>query len=156
MSFDARSIKLLPVGQHLTSPDYPGLRVVATLNCLSWVYRFKSPVDGRMRQLRLGRWPGMSVSAAIEAWVNAKSERDGGADPAANARTARREAREEAEQARRTEEQNAYTVARVCDEYYLGHVRPHRAKKGATEVRRMFDKMLGALANVPVLLGAEN
>ncbi len=149
MSFDARSIKLLPAGQHLTSPDYPGLRVVSTSSGRSWVYRFKSPVDGRMRQVRLGKWPGMSVSAAIEAWVSAKAERDRGADPAENARAARREAREEAERARLSAECNAYTVARVCDDYYLGHVRPHRAKKGATETRRMFDKMVGSIADVP-------
>lgn len=91
----------------------------------------------------------MSVSAAFEAWGSVRAQRDVGSDPAANSRIARREAKEEAERARREEVRNAYIVANVCDDYYLGHVRPHRAKKGATEVRRMFDTMLGDLAEVP-------
>lgn len=149
MSFDARAIKLLPAGAHLTSPDYPGLRLVSSARYRSWVYRYKSPIDGRMRQLSLGRWPGMSVSAAIEAWQNGRAQRDNGSDPAVDARYARREARKEVEQERRRVEQSAYTVAILCEDYYRGHLRQHRAKKGATEIRRMFDKMLGDLAEVP-------
>lgn len=39
-------------------------------------------------------------------------------------------------------------MAQVCDDYWQGHVLPFRAKKGATEVRRMFDKMLGDTAGL--------
>ena len=64
MTFDARAMKLLQAGQHLTSPEFPGLRLEATERFRTWTYRYKSPVDGRMRQIKIGRWPAMSVHAA--------------------------------------------------------------------------------------------
>ncbi|NMG75078.1 tyrosine-type recombinase/integrase [Aromatoleum diolicum] len=149
MSFDARDIKLLPVGEHLTSPDFPGLRITASAGGRSWIYRYKSPVDGRMRQTKLGKWPAMSVHAAIAAWEQVRLGREGGVDPALIAKAAREDARRQLEQRRLAAEREAYTVAKVCDDYYLGHVRLSRARKGATEVRRMFDSMLGGTAGIP-------
>ena len=69
MTFDARAMKLLQAGQHLTSPDFPGLRLEATASFRTWIYRYKSPIDGRMRQIKIGRWPAMSLHAAAAEWV---------------------------------------------------------------------------------------
>ncbi len=55
--FDARTAKLLPSGEHITFVDYPGLRLVSSGSGKSWIYRYKSPVDGRMRQIKIGGWP---------------------------------------------------------------------------------------------------
>jgi hypothetical protein len=41
-----------------------------------------------------------------------------------------------------------YTVAHLCEDYWQGHVLQSRAKKGATEVKRMFDRMLGDTAGL--------
>ncbi|CAL94668.1 tyrosine-type recombinase/integrase [Azoarcus olearius] len=147
MTFDARALKVLPVGEHLTSPDFPGLRLVATSRGKAWIYRYKSPVDGRMRQTKVGQWPAMSVHAAVAEWERLREARGAGADAA----VALREERERARQTAALEREAAkrgYTVAKVCDDYFLGYVRLARARKGANEVRRMFDKMLGATAGV--------
>ncbi len=149
MVFDARAIKSLAVGQHLTSAEFPGLRVEASTQRKTWVYRYKSPVDGRMRQFKIGQWPAMSVHAAVAGWERLREARSGGEDPALAARLRRAESRRKAELERQATGRQVYTVERVCDDYYLGHVRFSRAHKGATEVRRMFATMLGEAAKLP-------
>ncbi len=89
MTFDAREMKQLPAGQHLTSPDFPGLRLVAGPRFKTWIYRYKSPVDGRMKQTKIGRWPAMSLHAAVAEWEKLRAERDQGADPAREAKEVR-------------------------------------------------------------------
>lgn len=82
--FDARAAKLLTRGGYLGLDDYPGLRLQASARFRSWIYRYRSPVDGLIRQVRIGRWPEMSVSAAIVAWEGQKRRRDAGEDIAAD------------------------------------------------------------------------
>jgi integrase len=143
MTFDARTIKLLPAGQHLTSPDFPGLRLEASAQYRTWIYRYKSPIDGRMRQTKIGRWPAMSLHAAVARWEELRATREAGADPALEVKQARAEKRQADAAAKTAQVQAAYTVADLCADYYEGYVRLSRAKKGADEVRRMFDTMLG-------------
>jgi hypothetical protein len=57
---------------------FPGLRLGATTSRRSWTYRFKSPVDRRMRQQKLGEWPAMSQAAAIAQWQQIRARRDAG------------------------------------------------------------------------------
>ncbi len=54
MNFDARTAKALTPGQHIIISDYPGLRLVASAKVRTWIYRYKSPVDKRMRQIAIG------------------------------------------------------------------------------------------------------
>ncbi len=68
MRFDARAAAKLPSGDHMTFEGFPGLRLQASTNRKSWTYRYKSPVDSRMRQVKLGEWPAMSFANAIAAW----------------------------------------------------------------------------------------
>lgn len=143
MTFDARTIKLLPAGQHLTSPDFPGLRLEASAQYRTWIYRYKSPIDGRMRQTKIGRWPAMSLHAAVAEWEELRATREAGTDPALEVKQARAEKRQADAEAKTAQVQAAYTVADLCADYYEGYVRLSRAKKGADEVRRMFDTMLG-------------
>lgn len=147
--FDARAIKLLEAGQHLTSEEYPGLRVVASARGRSWIYRYRSPVDQAIRQVKLGAWPAMSVAAAVVAWEALRNQRDGGADPAAELRRQRSATKAQALAEREAAAVRAMTVADVCDAYWHGHILSHRKPKGQTEVRRMFDRMLGELAKLP-------
>ncbi|CAD6549706.1 hypothetical protein LMG28727_05010 [Paraburkholderia kirstenboschensis] len=53
MRFDARAAASLPSGDHMTSDGFPGLRLQASTSRKSWTYRYKSPVDSRMRQVKL-------------------------------------------------------------------------------------------------------
>jgi integrase len=112
--FDARAARALQAGDHLTVPEAPGLRLVATPTLRTWTYRYKSPVDGLMRQLKLGRWPAMGLPAALAAWERVKAQRDAGADPAADKRATARRSRVQ-----------AYTVHQACTDFladYRGRV----------------------------------
>lgn len=149
MNFDARKAKQMPPGESMTLDGYPGLRLEATATTRTWLYRYKSPVDGLMRRIKIGQWPAMSAHAAIVAWEELRARRNRGDDPAAQARAIRIKAKAEAERTRQAEMTAAYTVKRLCDEYWEGHIRPHRAKKGATEIRRLFDKELIPIQDLP-------
>jgi len=90
----------------------------------------------------------MSVAAAIVEWERLREIRDAGRDPADERKKARNEQRHAAEVARVKKAEKPYTVADVASDYWEGHVVPNRKPKGVTEVRRMFDKMLGSTGDV--------
>ena len=142
MAFDARAAKLLAVGEHLTVDGCPGLRLVASAAWRSWVYRYKSPVDGKMRQVQIGRWPSMSVASATLAWEDLRNRRDGGQDPA----QAKRQARAAVVAQARAD---AYTVRALCNDYLAGHVDAHRSPKSAKEMHRLMATHLDAIAHRP-------
>ena len=64
MPFDARQAKLLKPGQQLVVGGCPGLRLEATPGTKTWTYRYKSPVDGRMKQTAPRQWPHMGIMEA--------------------------------------------------------------------------------------------
>ena len=152
MVFDARAIKLLPAGQHITSTDYPGLRLSATASRRAWIYRYRSPVDQKLRQLKIGTWPTMSASAAIVSWETYRGQRDNGRDPVLESKVEKAVAKAAVEAEKAVAKIQAYTVADVANDYLEGHVAQNRAQKSVTEVRRMFNKMLGATGEVPASL----
>ena len=141
MNFSARDAKALTPGAHLIVPGAPGLRLVATTKLRAWVYRYKSPTDGRMRQVRLGHWPAMGLPAALAAWERLRAARDAGADPAADKRAARAEA-----SARSTA--TAYTVRRACDDWLAQHQR-RVAPKTYAEASRILARDIDAIADRP-------
>jgi integrase len=138
--FDARAAKALGAGDLLTFDGAPGLRLVATASVRTWTYRYKAP-DGRMRQVKLGRWPAMSFPAALAAWQAVKTERDAGGDPALERRTRRREVVATARLA-------SFTVRQACSDFladYEGTV----AAKTYGEAQRTLERDLGDLADRP-------
>jgi integrase len=147
MQFDAREAKLLQPGQHFTISDCQGLRLEATASSRSWIYRFKSPLDQRMRQVKIGAWPAMSAAAAIVEWERLRDVRAAGRDPAEERRAARVQEKAAQDQVRAAVA-NRLTVRGLCNLYLDGHVDRHRKPKGAAEARRMLDKMLGAVADL--------
>lgn len=149
-TFDARTAKLLPPGEHITFKDYLGLRLSASEKFRSWVYRYKSPVDGKMRQVMIGKWPAMSFHAAVVAWEDLRTKREAGNDPALNKKNEKENIKQAAIDAAITQKESEYTVRKLCDYFLDGYVDINRAKKGATETRRLFDKMLGDFAETPV------
>lgn len=56
MYFDARAAKALPTGSSIVIQGCPGLRLEATASGKNWVYRFKSLLDQRMRQVKFAIW----------------------------------------------------------------------------------------------------
>lgn len=140
--FDARSAKLLPAGEHLIVADCPGLRLVSTATRKTWTYRYKSPIDGNMRQIKIGQWPALSLAAATIHWEALRAQRDSGQDPA----QAKRDTRVQLVTAAKTK---FYTVRQLCNEYLDGHVDMHRQPKGAKEMRRMLNAHLDSIADKP-------
>ena len=149
MQFDARTAKLLKPGEHLTIDDCPGLRLKASASSRTWFYRYKSPIDFRMRQIKIGEWPTMSVSAAIVKWESLRNVRDSGRDPAEEKRVGRNAIKESIEQKRQAEKSKVFTVQVLCEGYLKGHIERNRKEKSAKETRRLFETMLGDFADLP-------
>lgn len=132
MKFDARTAKSLLDGEHLSIEGCPGLRIIAKKTRRSWTYRYKSPIDGNMRQIKIGSWPAMSPVAAAGEWERLRTERDSGIDPAAQKREDRAaEVRDQAD------DDTGYTVAKLCDDYTTGHIKKNRKPKGAKAKTQM-------------------
>jgi len=139
MQIDARAIKLLKPGEHIMVDSCPGLRLVATASTRTWVYRFKSPVDGRMRQIAIGRWNAVNEAKARVAWEGLRDQRNAGVDPVLGKREAA------ADKARATPV--GYTVRQLCKDYLDGHIRKHRKPAGVKETERLFNKRLDTIAD---------
>ncbi|AIC87847.1 MULTISPECIES: tyrosine-type recombinase/integrase [pseudomallei group] len=145
MRFDARTAKQLSPGAHLKIDVCPGLRLEATASRRSWIYRYKSPVDGRMRQIKIGEWPALSIAAAAVEWERLKQARNAGNDPA----LAKRQANDSV--GVMVQQGDSPTVRDICSAYLTGHVERNRQSKGAAEVARMFRTMLGDIADLPAV-----
>jgi integrase len=141
MRFDSRIAKSLKPGTHLSFDEFPGLRMEASASRRSWIYRYKSPVDGRMRQQKLGEWPAMAYGAAISAWEAARARRDAGEDPA----LARKLSRNPAPAA----SPESYTVKALCEDFLTEYIDRHRQASGALLVRQRVMKKIGPIANDP-------
>lgn len=148
MEFDARAAKLLLPKQHITIEGHPGLRLEASQSRRTWTYRYKSPVDDRMRQIKIGHWPATSLPAAIVAWEELRLQRDNGADPALEAKSARLKAAEQKAAVKERKGAGVRTVRQVCNYYLHGHIKPNRNTKGADEVERTFNTMLGNVGDM--------
>lgn len=148
--FDARSIKALSAGEHLTSDEHPGLRLEAFTDRHTWTYRYRN-AEGKLKQIKIGKWPAMSVHAAVVAWEGLRAVREAGGDPAADKRAARELAREAAaaKAAAKAAADSVYRIRDLCDDYVREHVAAHRKPKGVREVARLFDTLLGESALLP-------
>lgn len=70
MSFEARRARELRDGEHLTVEHCPGLRLAAAKSAQTWSYRPKSPSEWRLKQVRPGAWPAVSISAQRATWAH--------------------------------------------------------------------------------------
>jgi len=139
MTFSSRAAKALQPGEHIILPEFPGLRLEASASRKSWIYRFKSPVDGRMRQKKLGEWPAMAYGAAIAAWEPIRARRDAGEDPV----LAKKQA------AAPSPHPGVYTVKDLCLDFIAGYIERHRQPLGADQVRRRLLGKIGPIADLP-------
>lgn len=156
--FDARAAKLLQAGKHIVVDDFPGLRLTATDAGKAWIYRYNA--GGKMRQIKIGQWPALSLPGAVTKWQELKDARSLGVDPAL-AKKAERQAKRKV----------VYTVAQAVEDYYHGHLLVNRQAIGANAVyarlakaiepieksaaesitRRVAFELISGLADKPVL-----
>ena len=148
IAFDARAAKALTAGNHLTFDLAPGRCLLATASTRTWLQCYKSPVDDRMRQVRLGHWPAMSPTAALVAWQRARKARASGADVALRRRNDKKDERDRVEQARKAKALGACAVRRLADDY-LPSYRGTVTDKTYTELERLFTRELSAIAALP-------
>lgn len=134
MVFSARQAKLLGPGEHIIVDEAPGLRLVASAMRKTWTYRFKSPVDGRMRQVALGQWPEVPLAAAIGIWDELRQRRDAGEDLSKEKKRAAAVIKAKADLKL---QDGVYTCAQLIEDYLVGHIERNRKKKGAVETRRL-------------------
>jgi integrase len=146
MPFDARAAKLLQAGEHIILPEHPGLRLSAAATKRSWIYRYKSPLDGGMRQVKLGEWPAMSYPAAAVEWEKRRAAREAGEDVALQKRAERRKAELDAVG------DGIYTVGHLVQDYLAGHIDQSRKEKGRKEVRRILETHCAPIAARPAAL----
>jgi integrase len=138
MLFDARAAKQLLPGSHIVVHGCPGLRLEASTAGKSWTYRYKSTEGGRMRQIKLGKWPAMPAAAAATRWQELRDLRDSGIDPVAQKKAQRLAAGAK-----------VYTVTKMVDDYYSGHLLPNRKKNGADAIYARLTAAIVPLANEP-------
>jgi len=115
-----------------------GLRLEVTASAKSWIYRYRSQVDSKVRQIKIGKWPAMSISQATIAWQALKDQRDAGQDPARNKKAQRKVAA-----------QGVYTVADMVADYYTGHLLTQRKQAGADAVRARLQVAIADVATEP-------
>lgn len=101
-----------------------------------------------MRQTKIGEWPAMSLAAATVEWEKLRGARSNGDDPGAAKRVQRDLERAQAALERERKLVETISVRDICDHYYQKHVLRNRGDKGAAEVRRMFEKQLGTIADL--------
>lgn len=135
MGFDARAAKQLQPGEHIVVDGFAGLRLVASLSGRAWTYRYQA--DGKMRQIKMGQWPAMSLSGAIARWQELKDDRAQGVDPAQEKRAARQA------------KEIAYTVADAVEDYITKHLQINRKPDGANAVAARLRKSITPIAALP-------
>lgn len=142
MRFDARAAKALEAGKAIVYEDAKGLRLEATESKRTWTYRFKSPVDGRMRQVKIGEWPAIGWPAAVARWQELKALRESGVDPALDKKKLRRQAEEE-------RLVKVTTVSDIVEAYARDHLAHNREEKGARAVSQRIRTATEEFASMP-------
>ncbi|MES2910551.1 MAG: integrase family protein [Pseudomonadota bacterium] len=140
MHFDARAAKQLKAGEHIVVDGCPGLRLVATTSRRSWVYRYKDPATGLMKQIKMGSWPNMPPAEAAAKWQGLRDRRDTGEDLRASHKASRRALAPEA----------AYTLGQMVEHYAAGYLYRRRQAKGAKAVHQRLEKAIKEHADLPV------
>lgn len=139
MLFDAHAAKRLAAGSHIVVQGCPGLRLEASATRKTWVYRYRSTNDGRLRQVKIGGWPALSLPQAVARWQELREARDAGREPADEKRQARAPAAEPA----------PYTVGAMVEDYAAGYLASHREPKGARATTARIRRATSSLAHIP-------
>ncbi|MGF7132078.1 integrase [Paraburkholderia sp. EB58] len=142
MKFDARKIRLLAAGAMVSIDDHPGLRIHVSGDVTkryTWIYRYRSPEDGKLRQIKLGEWNSLTYPQAITAWDAARTARDSGVDVAKEKKKQRQGATSES-----AGEASAYTVSMLRYDY-LESIGKKRSAAGLRSVSNMLRRLLEPL-----------
>ncbi|MDR3449664.1 MAG: integrase family protein [Alphaproteobacteria bacterium] len=135
IKFSPRTFKELSDGTNAAVEGYDGLRIIVSGNLRTWTYRYRSPVDGKVKQTKLGAWPDMTWDDAKSEWLRARESRAAGIDVGAVKRAKRASAEAPA----------TYTVQRLSIDY-LASIERTRSPSSLRAVKAMFKRLLEPIA----------
>lgn len=127
MYFDARRAKALKPGESYAIDGCPGLRLEAAQTRKTWTYRYRSPVNDKLKQVKIGLWPAMPPAEAAGKWAELRDRRDRGEDPAQEKKQARYQVKSAPD--------SGYTYKQLVDDYYREHLLVNRQLRGANLIR---------------------
>lgn len=142
MYFDARAAKSLQADNHIVIDGCPGLRLVATATRKTWIYRFKSPATGLMKQLKIGAWPEMPPATAAAKWQELRARRDGGEDLIADKKIKA--------VAAKVNPDGSYRLGQLVADYSKGYLHKMRQPRGAIAVERRLYAAIDQHKHFPV------
>lgn len=140
MYFDARSAKALAPGNHIVVDACPGLRLVARDTKKTWIYRFKDPTTGLMKQTKIGSWPAIGPLDAAIKWQALRELRDAGEMPTKKS------------YANVTPDTEIYTLKDLVRDYADGHLDKRRKPKSALLMRQRLTKAISEHTDMSVKL----
>jgi integrase len=152
--FDAAAARAIPLGGWLIFPNYPGLRLRRVSgDSRTWTYRYRSPKDDKLRQVRLGRWPAVSWEKAVVRWDELRQARDNGTDPQLERRARRAETRAKLVAESAEKKLKAITVEKVVRKFLAEHVEQAcKTDKAKYEALRIFEgRVLPKLGDKPAV-----
>jgi len=131
----ALQVKRHDAGVLSDAAPHQGLRLRANKDgSKTWTYRYRSA--GKLKQLKLGSFPAMSLAEARGALLDQKKLREKNLDPQRVAANKRLEA-----------ELTSFTFTQMVDLYLVERIEKDRTSKGAAEARRLFEYDMGSLAS---------
>lgn len=134
-ALDALTVKRHREGVLSDTAPHKGLRLVANKSgSKTWIYRYRN-VEGRLRQIKLGEYPSMSLAEARSALLGQRAIRNEHGDPREFKQAKKETQRTVNEQKRR----QGYLVSQMVEHYLSEHISHHRAHKGQAECRRMLE-----------------
>ena len=125
----AQRIARAKSGDVLTDSRHRGLRLVISAKTKAWTYRYR--IGDKLKQVTLGHYPAMDITAATTEWGRRVQGRRDGRDPAAEIKLARKTADEAAKP--------AVTVRDIVSTYLREHIERRRSQNSARTVRYMFE-----------------
>lgn len=144
MYFDARAAKALQPDTYIVIQGCPGLRLEASSAGKSWIYRYKSPVDSRMRQFKFGQWPALPFTAAVARWEGLRQMREAGRDPSLERKAERLGKRAAAVE----EKEGLYTVARLIEDYLTEYIDLSRDAANAKALKSRLTRGTASIAHL--------
>ena len=132
---DALTVKRHKEGVIVDSSPHRGLRFVGNRNgTKTWIYRYRD-ADGKLKQIKLGDYPGMGLAEARAAYIEQKLIKSQHGDPRSHRKSILTERKEKL----RKESADAYSVSQMVEHYLIEHIADRRTERGSLESRRMLE-----------------
>lgn len=136
--------KMKPLDNLIDSGEYSGLRVdKSKTGITSYLYRYRSPIDNKIKQYTFGYYPEMSLSVARVEFQTLKAKRKSGVCIATEAKAERERLKFEASIVKSKDRVKQFTVEDLVENYLSNYIEDLRARDGSL-IRKGARKPKGA------------